>query len=79
MSCREIVTVQLGHYANFVGSHWWNVQIPGLEQKSVNEIDSNVLFRCDNKGKGRYAYNPRLISVDRKGNLQIMISIFFCK
>lgn len=74
MSCREIVTVQLGHYANFVGSHWWNVQIPGLEQKSVNEIDSNVLFRCDNKGKGRYAYNPRLISVDRKGSLSSICS-----
>jgi len=24
---REIVTFQLGHYANFVGSHWWNIQV----------------------------------------------------
>jgi len=24
---REIVTLQAGHYANFVGTHWWNIQV----------------------------------------------------
>ena len=24
---REIVTFQVGHYANFVGSHCWNIQV----------------------------------------------------
>jgi len=24
---REIVTLQVGHYANFVGTHWWNIQV----------------------------------------------------
>jgi len=23
----EIVTLQVGHYANFVGTHWWNIQV----------------------------------------------------
>ena len=27
MATREIVTLQLGHYANFVGTHWWNIQV----------------------------------------------------
>lgn len=25
--CREIITLQLGHYSNFVGTHWWNLQV----------------------------------------------------
>lgn len=24
---REILTIQLGHYSNYVGSHWWNLQV----------------------------------------------------
>ena len=27
MAPREIVTVQLGGYANFVGAHFWNFQV----------------------------------------------------
>jgi hypothetical protein len=23
----ELITVQLGNYANFVGSHYWNIQV----------------------------------------------------
>ena len=25
--CREVITLQLGHYSNFVGTHWWNLQV----------------------------------------------------
>ena len=25
--CREVVTLQLGHYSNYVGTHWWNLQV----------------------------------------------------
>ncbi|XP_067002875.2 protein misato homolog 1 isoform X2 [Anabrus simplex] len=25
-SAREIITFQLGHYSNYVGTHWWNIQ-----------------------------------------------------
>jgi len=27
MGTREIVTLQIGHYSNFVGTHWWNLQV----------------------------------------------------
>ena len=27
MTTREIVTIQVGHFANFVGAHWWNLQV----------------------------------------------------
>lgn len=27
MDTREIITLQVGHYANFVGTHWWNIQV----------------------------------------------------
>ena len=26
-SNHEVVTLQLGHYSNFVGTHWWNLQV----------------------------------------------------
>lgn len=24
---REIITFQFGNYANYVGTHWWNIQV----------------------------------------------------
>lgn len=27
MISREILTIQLGHYSNFIGAHWWNIQV----------------------------------------------------
>lgn len=24
---REILTLQFGNYSNYVGTHWWNVQV----------------------------------------------------
>jgi len=24
---REVLSLQLGHYSNFVGTHWWNGQV----------------------------------------------------
>ncbi len=26
MTARELITLQVGHHANFVGAHWWNAQ-----------------------------------------------------
>uniref|UniRef100_A0A8C1LZ09 Misato mitochondrial distribution and morphology regulator 1 n=1 Tax=Cyprinus carpio TaxID=7962 RepID=A0A8C1LZ09_CYPCA len=26
-TCREVVTLQLGHYSNIIGTHWWNLQV----------------------------------------------------
>ena len=24
---REILTLQFGNYANYIGAHWWNIQV----------------------------------------------------
>ena len=30
MSTREVLTIQCGHFSNFIGSHWWNLQVRRL-------------------------------------------------
>ncbi|XP_053330545.1 protein misato homolog 1 [Spea bombifrons] len=70
--CREVLTLQLGHYANFVGAHWWNLQdtvlsLPG--EKVDHELCSDVLFRRGVTLKGLETYTPRLIALDLKGSL----------
>lgn len=34
--CREVVTLQLGHYSNFVGTHWWNLQVRMFNNGYIN-------------------------------------------
>lgn len=24
---REVITLQIGNYTNYVGTHWWNIQV----------------------------------------------------
>ncbi|XP_077112775.1 protein misato homolog 1 isoform X3 [Ranitomeya variabilis] len=59
----EVVTLQLGHYANCVGAHWWSLQEAELSQEP--ELCSDVLFR-----RGAETYTPRLISLDLKGSIR---------
>ncbi|XP_060676744.1 protein misato homolog 1 [Hemiscyllium ocellatum] len=71
---REVVTLQLGHYSNFVGTHWWNLQdaalcYDGEPNDSYSEINSNVLFREGVTLQGQPTYTPRLILMDLKGSL----------
>ncbi|XP_046556433.1 LOW QUALITY PROTEIN: protein misato homolog 1-like [Haliotis rubra] len=82
MSTREIVTLQIGHYANFVGTHWWNIQVYKLESTLVynnlrqltgpKEINHDVLFREGQTLHGEVTYTPRLIAVDLKGSLNAL-------
>lgn len=47
MSTREICTLQFGHYSNFIGAHWWNLQefsIP-FSPDDYSEIDNRILYR----------------------------------
>ncbi|XP_074650914.1 protein misato homolog 1-like [Tubulanus polymorphus] len=73
---KEIVTLQLGHYSNFVGCHWWNLQeasfIYDAKEKHKKEIDNDVLFREGANLLGEITYTPRLISVDLKGSLNTL-------
>lgn len=47
MGSREILTLQFGHYSNFIGTHWWNIQELGFNYDSSNpgEINHDVLYR----------------------------------
>ena len=46
-STPEVITLQIGHYANFVGTHWWNIQESSFvyDPATTVEIDHAVLFR----------------------------------
>lgn len=75
--CREIVTIQLGHYSNFVGTHWWNLQDASLSYEPdstapLSELQSDVLFREGVTLGGQVTYTPRLIAMDLKGSLQTL-------
>ncbi|CAN1834869.1 Protein misato homolog 1 [Linum perenne] len=77
---REIVTIQVGGYANFVGSHFWNFQDellglfddPDSDPAFLNHqqyLNMDVLFRTGETQKGIPTYTPRLVSVDLQGSL----------
>ncbi|KAL2080704.1 hypothetical protein ACEWY4_024497 [Coilia grayii] len=70
--CREIITLQLGHYSNFVGTHWWNLQDASLcydLDMPPGELQSDVMFREGVTLGGQVTYTPRLIAMDLKGSL----------
>jgi len=72
MSTREIVTLQFGDYANYVGTHFWNLQESSFCYSSngtISELDPDVMFR---EGKTTFeitTFTPRLILVDVKESL----------
>ncbi|XP_029022301.1 protein misato homolog 1 isoform X2 [Betta splendens] len=73
--CREVITLQLGHYSNFVGTHWWNLQDASLSyepETSPSEIQSDVVFREGQTMGGHVTYTPRLIAMDVKGSLRTL-------
>ncbi|XP_061597999.1 protein misato homolog 1 [Cololabis saira] len=70
--CREVITLQLGHYSNFIGTHWWNLQDASLSydpESPPGEIQSDVVFREGQTPGGHVTYTPRLIAMDLKGSL----------
>ncbi|KAM4539631.1 protein misato homolog 1 isoform 2-T2 [Odontesthes bonariensis] len=73
--CREVITLQLGHYSNFVGTHWWNLQDASLSYdpgSPLAEVQSDVVFREGRTLGGHVTYTPRLISMDLKGSLRTL-------
>ncbi|CAH8274074.1 unnamed protein product [Arabidopsis lyrata] len=80
---REIVTIQVGEFANFVGSHFWNFQdeLLGLASDPESDpifrshnLDMDVLYRSGETLQGVATYTPRLVSVNLKGSLGTMSS-----
>ncbi|XP_017532132.2 protein misato homolog 1 isoform X3 [Manis javanica] len=71
---REVLTLQLGHFAGFVGAHWWNQQDaavcgPTDAKESPGELCPDVLYRTGRTLHGQETYTPRLILMDLKGSL----------
>eukprot|EP00850_Spirogloea_muscicola_P005974 SM000028S10068 [mRNA] locus=s28:205324:208188:+ [translate_table: standard] len=73
---REVVTLQVGSYANYIGAHFWNFQDELLGRESspdngevVNDIDSGVLYRVGETSRGEATYTPRLLLFDLRGSL----------
>ncbi|XP_005411668.1 PREDICTED: protein misato homolog 1 isoform X2 [Chinchilla lanigera] len=71
---REVLTLQLGHFAGFVGAHWWNQQDAALGRTTdaperSGELCPDVLYRRGRTLHGQETYTPRLILMDLKGSL----------
>ncbi|XP_045060503.2 protein misato homolog 1 isoform X3 [Desmodus rotundus] len=69
---REVLTLQLGHFASFVGAHWWNQQDAALGEPTnaklpPSELCPDVLYRTGRTLQGQETYTPRLILMDLKG------------
>ncbi|KAI3945991.1 hypothetical protein MKX01_024747 [Papaver californicum] len=81
---REIMTIQVGGYANFISSHFWNFQddLLGLaDEPNGNEVfrnlslDMDVLY-CSGETHqvSIQTYTPRMLSIDLQGSLGSMSS-----
>lgn len=75
---RELVTIQVGDFANYIGSHFWNFQdeLLGLAEDQHGDsiykssaLNMDVLYRTGETQQGVITYNPRLISVGLQGSL----------
>nr|XP_045594408.1 protein misato homolog 1-like [Procambarus clarkii]XP_045594409.1 protein misato homolog 1-like [Procambarus clarkii]XP_045594410.1 protein misato homolog 1-like [Procambarus clarkii] len=68
---RELITLQVGHYANFVGTHFWNLQEASFvyDSSSVTDINHDFLFREGLTPQRQETYTPRLLCIDVKGSL----------
>lgn len=64
------MTLQLGHYANHVGAHWWNLQEAESSHSQDSALCSDVLFRRGETLTGAETFTPRLICLDLKGSVR---------
>ncbi|KAF3929534.1 hypothetical protein ABW19_dt0204320 [Dactylella cylindrospora] len=66
----EIITIQLGHFANFVGTHFWNTQESYFtygENEEPSPVDHNVHFRAGLGVGNVETFTPRALIYDLKG------------
>ena len=72
----EVVTLQIGHYANFVGTHFWNTQqehfLDNENSPKDTELNHHILFRLGQNYWGKETFTPRLVCVDLKGSLRTL-------
>ncbi|KAF8417116.1 tubulin domain-containing protein [Tirmania nivea] len=71
----ETVTLQLGHCANYVATHFWNTQQSYFtygEDTEPTPIDHDVHFRAGIGAGGIETYTPRALIYDLKGGFGTM-------
>ncbi|RPB06132.1 tubulin nucleotide-binding domain-like protein [Choiromyces venosus 120613-1] len=74
----EIITLQLGHQANYLGTHFWNTQesyFTYAEDDSPGPVDHNVHFRPGLGVDGGETFTPRVLIYDLKGGFGSMKKI----
>lgn len=69
MSDRAVVSLHVGHYANYVGAHFWNIQEANFVYEGQSEICHDVLFREGQTLTRQVTFTPRVVNVDLKGAL----------
>lgn len=74
MSTREILTLQFGHYSNYIGAHFWNIQELSFDYTGTAKTECNhdILYREGQNLKGEVTYTPRLLLADLKGSLRTL-------
>ncbi|KAL8697940.1 MAG: hypothetical protein Q9201_006845 [Fulgogasparrea decipioides] len=66
----EILTLQLGHRANYLATHFWNTQESYFDYDATSArstIDHDVHFRAGQGPSGGDTYTPRTLIYDLKG------------
>ncbi|XP_078430585.1 plasma membrane, autoregulation-binding site, misato segment II, myosin-like, tubulin/FtsZ protein [Wolffia australiana] len=75
---REIVTLQVGCFSNFIGSHFWNFQdeLLGLAEEVDGDpvfkspsLNLDTIYRYGETRQGYPTYTPRLVSIGFQGSL----------
>ncbi|XP_015905785.1 protein misato homolog 1 [Parasteatoda tepidariorum] len=74
MPTNEIITIQAGNYANFVGTHWWNIQESSFVYSAAGstpvDIDHDVMFSEGSNLRGDVTYTPRLVLIEAQDNFR---------
>lgn len=59
---REVVTLQLGHYAGSVGAHWWGLQV---KKKKEGQGEEGKMTTCERplvkrgrRGQSSFSHAP---------------------
>lgn len=70
----EIITLQLGNDANYVGTHFWNAQESyfSYDASRLSAIDPHVNFRAGRGTGGTDTFTPRVLIYDLKGGFGSM-------
>lgn len=74
MSTREILTLQFGHYSNYVGAHFWNINELSFDYTGTvkSEVNHDILYREGQTAQGQLTYTPRLLLADLTGSLKTL-------